>query len=222
MRNTTSPQGFTLLETVIAIGIILFGLLSVIALSTSSLIVTTITSNEFLAVNFAREGIEIVRAIRDSNWLAYETDSSTAWNHELYGTGSDYTSIVALRAYPTTGEYLQFRPNNFGHTCTGSGGVTYDCTAIWFDPVQQLYFQTSTTSFVPSSFTDTSFSRLVYTYPICRNDADETNEVVITSGSCAAGYTQVGIDAVVTVQWPGRNDDTATYTLEEYLYDWKY
>ena len=54
-------SGFTLLETVIAIGIILFGLLSILTLSTSSLVVSTVTSDEFLAANFAREGIEMIR-----------------------------------------------------------------------------------------------------------------------------------------------------------------
>jgi prepilin-type N-terminal cleavage/methylation domain-containing protein len=215
-------RGFTLLETIIAIAIILFGLLSVIALSTSSLIASNITSDEFLATNFAREGIEAVRAVRDTNWLAYDTDSTTAWDAGLSDSGPDYTSVVALGSQPVTGDYLEFDPDVLGDTCSGAGSTTYDCTAIWYDSTDDLYIQVTGSAFDPASYEQTGFSRLVYTYPLCRNDADETDETVVTSGSCSAGYTQVGVDAIVTVQWPGRNAETATYTLEEYLYDWKY
>jgi type II secretory pathway pseudopilin PulG len=210
-------NGFTLLETVVAIGIILFGLLSIIALSTSSLIVSDVSSDEFLAANFAREAMEVVRSIRDTNWLAYDTDSTTAWNTDL-SSGTDYTSIMNV----ATGLNLEFTPNAFGDSCTGSGAQVYDCTAIWFDPVTQVYIQSSQPTFNPSAYTQTAFSRLVYTYPLCRNTTRETDEVVVTSGVCTAGYTHVGIDVIVTVQWLGRNNNTTTYTLEEYLYDWKY
>jgi len=220
-----TQQGFTLLETIIAISIILVGLLSILALSTSSLLVSGVTSDEFLAANFAREGMEVVRSVRDSNWLAYDTDSTTAWNNQLFevtGSGSDYTSIVALQDFSTTGQYLWFGPNKIGDTCAGVGGVIYDCTAIWYDPDQQLYFQTQAVDFDPSAYTQTNFSRLVTTSPLCRLDSDETVEVVESSGTCAIGYTQVGIDVIVQVQWPGRAASAALYSLEEYLYDWKY
>lgn len=209
------------METVIAIGIILFGLLSVLTLSTSSLVVSTVTSNEFLAANFAREGIEMARAQRDTNWLMYDTDSTTEWNAGMHA-GTNYSAVASFSAFETNGSYLDFRPENFGETCPGAGSTTYDCTALWYDPSTNVYIQTTAPTFVPSDYTQSDFSRLVYTYPVCRNDSDETDEVVLTSGSCAVGYTQVGIDVRSVVQWPGRDQTGATYTLEEYLYDWKF
>lgn len=222
MKQQSQQNGFTLLETIIAIGIILFGLLSILALSTSSLVVSGVSSDEFLATNFAREGMEIVRSVRDSNWLAYDTDSTTEWNAGLYATGADYTSIVILPTPVSAVQSLGFIPDAFGDTCPGAGGSTYDCTAIWYDSTSEGYFQTESLGFDSTVYTETNFSRLVYTNPICRLDSDETVETVITSGSCAAGYTQVGADVIVEVQWPGRNNVTSTYSLEEYLYDWKY
>ena len=214
-------SGFTLLETVIAIGIILFGLLSILTLSTSSLVVSNVTSDEFLAANFAREGIEIIRTQRDTNWLKFDSDSTTEWDDGL-SAGTNYSALVSFDAFDLTGSYLDFRPEDFGDTCPGASSSNYDCTAIWFDPATNLYIQTTQSTFDSTMYTQTDFSRLVYTYPVCRNDSDETDEVVVTSGLCAAGYTKVGIDAQSVVEWPGRNNITSTYTLEEYIYDWKF
>jgi type II secretory pathway pseudopilin PulG len=219
--HSTSRRGFTLLETVIAIGIILFGLLSVIALSTSSLVVSTISSDEFLATNFAREGIEVARHVRDSNWLAFDTDGTTLWNQELV-SGTDYSAVMSLTEGAASGGFFQFDPNAFGDTCVSSTGPAYDCTALWYDSSRHIYFQTTASDFDSTLYTETAFSRMVYLYPLCRNDADETDEVVVTSGTCALGYTQVGIDVRSEVQWPGRNAVTSSYILEEYIYDWKF
>jgi Tfp pilus assembly protein PilV len=206
-------NGFTLVETVIAIGVAMFGLLSILSLNTSSLLVTESSEYEFLATQFAREGIETVRAIRDSNWLKYETDSTTAWNAGLV-SGTDYTAILQN---PVTSTYLDFTTNSISQTCTGASSSTYTCASIWYDTAQLYYYQTNSTLFNPSGATvrSTSFKRI-----IDLNSTDNT-ERVITTGSCLGTETQVGIAAVSQVEYPARTT-TATYTLEEYLYDWKY
>lgn len=214
-------NGFTLLETVIAIGIVLFGLVSIIALSTSSVIVSSVTSDEFLATNFAREGIEVARAVRDANWLAYDTDSVTNWDAGL-STHGDYTAVMSLVDGAATGAYFEFDPNAFGDTCLDITGDSYDCTALWYNPTTHQYVQVALPGTNMDAYTPTNFARMVYLQPICRNDADPTDEVVITSGVCAAGYTQAGVAVRSEVRWPGRNATVATYILEEYLYDWKF
>lgn len=232
--NTAYPRvqrlhsGFTLLETVIAVGIILFGLVSLVTLNISSLNTSTVTSDEFLAANFAREAVEVVRSIRDSNWLVYDTDSTTAWNTGLIQDGdTDYTFIPEF----TGGNFnaLDVEPDNFGHICTGASSQTYDCSAIWKSNTER-YFQIVSSAFNPSNanFSQTSFSRLIYLYPICRDSADLTSEGILddtTSSTCAAEYgstyEHVGIDVVVTLQWASIGG-TQTYTLEEYIYDWRY
>lgn len=59
----------SMLELILAIGIILTS-----TISATALIITTITAGrssqtKIEAANLAREGVEIIRAIRDSNWL---------------------------------------------------------------------------------------------------------------------------------------------------------
>lgn len=212
-------QGFTLLESIVAIGVILIGIVSLLALSTTSVVSATATSDAFLASNFAREGIEVVRMVRDSNWLAYDADSTTAWNAAL-NNGSDYEGIITLTDEPTTGRFVSFLPDVFGGNSCGSIGNKYECTQIWYDPAVHVYFQTAQVNFAQANYQKTQFFRLVTLYPICRDAAGI--ETIIQSGSCVAGSAQVGIDVISTVKSGDLANNPSTVTLEEYLYDWKY
>ena len=63
-----------MLETIVAIGIITTGLLSVITLVVSNLTTQREAAFRYQAMNFAREGVELIRNIRDSNWLSGQDD----------------------------------------------------------------------------------------------------------------------------------------------------
>ncbi|MFC1597909.1 hypothetical protein ACFL2M_00035 [Patescibacteria group bacterium] len=221
--------GFSLLESVIAIGVILVGLVSIVTLSTVTLVGGTATSNRYIATNLAQEAVEVVRQVRDTNWLEYDSDSVTAWNDGLYGFDGatpDYSAVVTLFDKGASGSYLAFNPDSFGDICPAAPFPAYDCTAVWLNSSKQNYFQTTSSMFDSGSadYEQTQFSRLVYLNPICRNATDETDEQVISSGECVdlgADYWQVGVDVVVEVQWLEKGA-TKSFTLEEYLYDWKY
>jgi len=231
--DTSTQSGFSLLETVLAIGIILFGLISLISLSTNSFVSGEITSAEFAAANFAREGIEVVRAHRDSNWLAYASNPTTGpkWNEKLSRVdptepgGIDYTAIISLD--PTLPGYFDFSPDAIGDTCPGASASVYDCSRVWLHPTASLYFQAGKDSyptFNPSLYEEQSYSRIISLYPICRNKSVETDEQFIFTGTCLSTlgplYEQVGIDVISTVEWTTRGQD-ANYALEEYLYNWQ-
>ncbi len=62
-------HGQGLLETTIAIGMIVVGVLSIFAVGTGQLRAIRVSEDRLIAGDLAREGIEIVRSIRDSNWL---------------------------------------------------------------------------------------------------------------------------------------------------------
>lgn len=59
-----------LLEAIIAIGVIVTGLISIISLTISNLTSQRFAAKRYQAINLARESIELARNIRDSNWLA--------------------------------------------------------------------------------------------------------------------------------------------------------
>ncbi len=68
-----NKKGLTLLETTIALGILMLGILASLTLMLSSFSYIQTTENEIVVVNLAREGLEIVRSIRNNN--SYKPDS---------------------------------------------------------------------------------------------------------------------------------------------------
>lgn len=62
----SNKKGLTLLETTIALGILMIGILASLTLMLSSFKYIQSTEDEIVVVNLAREGIEIVRSIRNN------------------------------------------------------------------------------------------------------------------------------------------------------------
>ena len=228
MLKFNREQGFTLLETIVAIGIISTGVLSIITLGMVILGASRKTSRNFQAHNFSREGLELVRSARDSNWLAIDSNTSgVTWRTGLFSIG-DYTAVPTIFDYASSGNFVEFDVDTAGDTCDDANGIAYDCSAIWYDSTNERYFQTTegadpgdTFDSTDAAYSQTEFQRILSLYPICRNDADPTDEIIITSGTCGAGYTQVGLDVRSAVYFD-EEGSTQTVTLEEYIYDWKY
>ena len=93
-RFTNSPthrsSGQSLLELIVALGVILAGVLGGLTLVISSITAARRTQQQIIAQNLAREGLELVRSVRDSNWLDpnYPT-SPDAWDRGLIDTTPD-------------------------------------------------------------------------------------------------------------------------------------
>lgn len=65
-------QGFTLLETLVAVAVLLMALLGPFAIAQQSLRSAYYARDQVTAYYLAQEGIEFVRAIRDENYLSGE------------------------------------------------------------------------------------------------------------------------------------------------------
>jgi len=66
-------KGFTLLEVMIAIFLVTVGIVGVFALINKSAVQMGASPNSLIAAYLAQEGIEIVRNIRDTNWIETPT-----------------------------------------------------------------------------------------------------------------------------------------------------
>jgi prepilin-type N-terminal cleavage/methylation domain-containing protein len=73
-----NKKGFTLLEMIIAVTVILIGLIPIMSLMYDSSFGVRLSLSRLQAAYLAQEGLEIVRNIRDSNWLA-----QSSWNNNL-------------------------------------------------------------------------------------------------------------------------------------------
>jgi len=94
-KATSAPLvwGFTILEVIIAILVVTIGVLSVYTAIQQIVSYTHHSASRLTAVHLGEEGIEIVRNIRDTNWL-----KGIAWNNGL-GSGAweaDYNTIQQL------------------------------------------------------------------------------------------------------------------------------
>ena len=69
-KKTKSEKGFSLAELVIVLGILTMGLLGIASLILQNMQVENLTKNYLIASVLAQEGVELVRNIRDENWIA--------------------------------------------------------------------------------------------------------------------------------------------------------
>ena len=82
MKNTRCQKGFSLIEVVVSTTIFIVAMLGVTALISLNIANAALLRNRLIAANLAQEGIEIVRNIRDNNFLASE-DPPVLWNQNL-------------------------------------------------------------------------------------------------------------------------------------------
>ena len=94
MRKKDS--GFTLIESMIAVGLIVTGVVGVLTLVSRSIGFNGLAFNRLTAANLAQEGIEVVRNIRDTNWI-----NGLSWDNGLADADYqlDYASKPPLAAY---------------------------------------------------------------------------------------------------------------------------
>jgi Tfp pilus assembly protein PilV len=199
--------GQNLLEAVIAIGIILTAVIG-----SSSLIVTTITAgrvsqNRTEAANFAREGIEIVRSLRDSNWLKFEQNQLVGTSLPVWNTGLTTGSYI-LTYHATPGWFLvscgtcsNDTSRLYATVNTANGGrSTYN---------QYLNQTSCANANIPGSCSATKYSRVI-------------RLTLATDGLGTATLLddQPYLLVESTVNWTARSGPT-TLTSQVRLYDWK-
>ena len=78
LHAQTRQAGFTLVETLAAITLITIAIVAPMALTVQSLEAAFFARDQITAANFAQEGIEAVRSVRDGNVLALAESQSTS------------------------------------------------------------------------------------------------------------------------------------------------
>jgi len=128
LKKGSEPlTGFTLIEIMAAILVMVIGVLGVFALVPMGITVGGENADRFVASQLALEGLEIIRNIRDTNWLEQNINPSNLWNEGLTGCASgceaDYTALQnvdpTLTAYGT-GRYLQVDDQGFFNYGSGT------------------------------------------------------------------------------------------------------
>jgi type II secretory pathway pseudopilin PulG len=119
----SNTNGFGLLEVIISISVIILVVGGTVTLGNSALRNNTISQERTVAYNLAREGVEVVRQIRDTKWINGTPDSwadfgitgsqdvqnvGDAW---VFGSSLphkiediDYSRVITIDKYTLVGE----------------------------------------------------------------------------------------------------------------------
>jgi len=130
MKNN---KGFTIIELIITIFILSVAIIGVYNAFATMVVLTSNASNRLMAAYLAQEGMEVVRNIRDTNWLkiAEGSDPDVEWTDGLLdcsagdgGCQADYktdgTTFSPLISYGGDGDYLRIDSNGFYSYSTGT------------------------------------------------------------------------------------------------------
>lgn len=115
-------KGFTIIELIITVFILSIAVIGVFSAFSVMVIMTSSISDRLVAGYLAQEGAEVIRNIRDNNWLKMDEDTDFyTWDYEIYkcfGSGGcqvDYTTLYLTNPIaPYSGDkYLNIDENNF-------------------------------------------------------------------------------------------------------------
>lgn len=194
-------QGQGLIETLIAIFIIMMGLVATIEVARTSLIGHQEANTRVVATNLAREAVEVIHNIRDSNWL-----DKKSWENGLSDPVGGHIGVPVLDYFNNEWS-IDYTAATFADEIT----KVYRFTSGSYNG---LFIQQSLGPPVNSEIT--MFKRLVKLKSICYDNGAQTIE---DSDSCFVG-DKIGVRIVVEVRWQerGRPHDL---TVEDSVYNWK-
>lgn len=163
-----SSQGFTLIETLVAVSIITLSISGPLFTANRAIVAAENARNQLTASYLAQEGIEYVRLMRDNEYLvAYQTNpvtaSSVAWTNFI--SGGSVASITQCRASACTLDPA--RPMGYGSGLSLVGCSGSSCTPLYLSntiyTIQQIGIETPFTRTVQAFDVSANDERIVST-----------------------------------------------------------
>ncbi|MEK7649261.1 MAG: prepilin-type N-terminal cleavage/methylation domain-containing protein [Patescibacteria group bacterium] len=193
-RTFRVRRGQTLLELLTALFVLSLVLVGALALTNSNFRLEGIGSSRLVATNLAREGVELARSIRDSNWL-----SSRAFDDGLSDT--NHCAVLSAQANQPFVDHFTFLECKDG-----------------FDASFQLYQSADGRYSADAAFGNLSqIFRNIRLDPICL-DASNVQSIK-TDTACDPG-TKIGLQVKGEVGWYYAGQKM-TVVLTEQIYDWQ-
>jgi len=211
--NSSDNSGFTLIELMIALAVFTIGISAALGLALSNYNNSRDNLDKIVAVNLAREGIELIRNVRDSNWLRVDNNALTCsgvctWDYGL-SVNSNYIYIDYNDPIPTAA---------FAGSCAlGSNQCVLNC------PGCVLYKDTNGFYNNDGIGSATNYSRALKIEKICVDEAvaqPEDNEHIYNMDlSCAGNETYIGVQVTSHVQW--QDGGTKSVEITDKFYNWR-
>lgn len=110
----SNQPGVTMMETIVAIGILVLGIVSALSLMVSSLSFSQSSEQSIVVVNLAREGIETVRSIRSLNGFSalttgdkiIDVEGDLILENATFSGGTDIEDCTNCDLYLYNGRYV--------------------------------------------------------------------------------------------------------------------
>ncbi len=222
-----NQSGQTLIETLVAAFILIMGISAALGLATYSLGATTSIKQETVALGLAREGVEAVKNIRDTNWFK-DTITSNCYDF-LSGTQTAYCYRNWLN------------PGATGQNITAPGGVPRNATlryehtnaSPWRIVATNTDFGLNLANVSsPSGFTGTYYNNVPGLTPVNGNSGF-ARAVILEEDSSFAPFNQTTgsrLKVTVKVWWSDKNcpmtnsiptGNRCVVTLATYLTNWR-
>jgi len=212
LKTIKNQSGQGLLELVVAIGVITVGLFSVWNLFLSNFNGEQEAGARILAVNLAREGLEMVKNIRDSNWLAIE-NNETCFYEDMsndpcrWDSGLDDDGSGLIKNIFSDNAYLDY--------------LIDDIT----DDQSRLYIDSNSGFYSHNHGQPTIYRRLITMQNVCCFDADSNLKCddfnfTIIEIPCPAENLKIGLDVKSTVRWTLKGQ-IREITVSDRLFNWK-
>jgi Tfp pilus assembly protein PilV len=119
----TMKKGQSLVEAIVALGISLIIITGLVVLAIGAVRTATLTRNRSLAVQYAQEGIEALRSIRDRDYSLLPTSGGP---YQVVWTGSEWDTVAGTESLGSlTRSFSVFEPT--------SGKLQFNLIVSWSD-----------------------------------------------------------------------------------------
>lgn len=211
--------GETLTEVLVAVGIITIVLTNSLMLVNRGNSTNISVKNKILAINIAREGIEGVRNIRDTNWLKYSGDRKGKWLClDEINTVPNPDTLTPCKSIISSGKYIIDFNNDlhrfFAVTHTETDKLDLSNVARDFS-LYKLYKDNASFRYthISTGNNETIFYRQLELTPESPPECDEVSDAY----QCTDNPR---LHVVSRVQWKESESVVGTVTLETYLYNY--
>ncbi len=209
--KSSDNRGATMIELMAMLAILGLGISAMFAVVTSGIYFAKDTEDTIKAINLAREGIEWVTNIRNTNWLRFSSDRTNCWKSSWYDGTCIWSSTLWDKV--SSWSHVIYGTNGLWYL---SGTVSLDATSNW-----SSYSSTYAVSQDANWFFNQTGS--ITTLPVCNSTLQKncrsifTREIII---STPADITQSGTLYVRSiVKWNTKN--LHSLELQSTLTNWK-
>ncbi len=144
--NQKFKKGFTIIEALVAVFILTVGITGCVVLANQVLSASELSKNRLIAANLAQEGIEVVRNIRDTNWLVGQDWDTGLSASTACGSPTDWEVDYSTTSLSDTydGDYLKIDADNGLYGYAGTTTTTFQRKiTICYSQIYEMKIETT-------------------------------------------------------------------------------